>query len=108
MVLFLLTGFVDALRQIKRELGLTVFVHTGIINFETAVSLKQAGVDAALIDVIGSAETIKKICNLKITPKDYAESLKALDKAELPFVPHVIVGLNEGQIRWRTRSAQND
>ena len=103
-----LDGFVGALGRIKRELGLTVFVHTGIINFDTAFSLKQAGVDAALIDVIGSAETIKKICNFTFSPKDYAESLKALDKAELPFVPHVIVGLNEGQIRWRTRSAQND
>ena len=50
-----LDGFVDALGRIKQELGLTVFVHTGIINLETAVSLKQAGVDAALIDVIGSS-----------------------------------------------------
>jgi uncharacterized radical SAM superfamily protein len=93
-----LERFVGALGRIKQELGLTVFVHTGIVNFETADSLKQARVDAALIDVIGSAETIKKIHNLKITPKDYANSLKALDKAKLPFVPHVIVGLNEGRL----------
>jgi hypothetical protein len=91
-------GFVGTLGRIKRELGLTVFVHTGIINCDTAISLKQAGVDAALIDVIGSAETIKKIYNLKVTQKDFAQSLKALDKAELPFVPHVIVGLNEGKL----------
>ena len=93
-----LGAFVDALARIKRELGLTVFVHTGIITFETAVSLKQAGVDAALMDVIGSAETIKKIYNLKLTPKDYAKSLNALDRADLAFVPHVIVGLNEGKL----------
>jgi uncharacterized radical SAM superfamily protein len=93
-----LDRFVDALARIKRELGLTVFVHTGVITFETAVSLKHAGVDAALIDIIGSAETIKKIYNLKLTPKDYVDSLKALDKADLAFVPHVIVGLNEGKL----------
>ena len=93
-----LERFVGALGRIKQELGLTVFVHTGFTNFETANSLKQAGIDAALMDVIGSAETIKKICNLKITPNDYANSLKALGKAELPFVPHVIVGLNEGKL----------
>src|SRR5208283_2285280 len=51
-----LNRFVPALRRIKRELGLTVFVHTGIINLETAVALKDAEVDAALIDVIGSKE----------------------------------------------------
>ena len=93
-----LDGFVDALERIKRELDLTVFVHTGIVTFETAVSLKQAGVDAALIDVVGSAETIKKIYKLNVTPKEYANSLKALNKAGLNFVPHVIVGLNDGKL----------
>ena len=88
----------DALEKVKRELGLTVFVHSGIIGLETAVSLKKAGVDAALIDVIGSAETIEKIYNLKVAPKDYAASLKALDCSGLNFVPHVIVGLNEGKL----------
>ncbi len=93
-----LDGFIDALEKIKRELGLTVFVHTGIIGLETAVALKKAGVDAALIDVLGSAETIKKTLNLKVTPQDYGDSLKALEKSRLNFVPHVIVGLNEGKL----------
>ncbi len=93
-----LDGFVEAIARIKQKLGLTVFVHTGIISLETAVLLKHAGVDAALIDVIGSNETIKKIYNLNITLKDYADSLKALNEAQIPFVPHVIVGLNEGKL----------
>jgi uncharacterized radical SAM superfamily protein len=90
--------FMNALKRIKRELALTVFVHTGIINLETAVSLKDAQVDAALIDVIGSKETIKKTYNLNVTVKDYANSLKALEKSGLNFVPHVIVGLNGGKL----------
>ncbi len=90
--------FMPTLKRIKRELGLTVFVHTGIINLETAVSMKDAGVDAALIDVIGSKETIKKTYNLNVTPQDYANSLMALDQSGLNFVPHVIVGLNEGKL----------
>ena len=93
-----LDGFVPTLVRIKRELGLTVFVHTGIINPKTAASLKAAGVDAALIDVIGSAETIKKTLQPQRNPKDYVDSLKALDEAGLNFVPHVIVGLNEGKL----------
>lgn len=93
-----LDGFVDALSRVKSELGLTVFVHTGIIKLETAAALKKAGVDAALIDVIGSAETIKRTLNLDVTPLDYADSLKALEKAELSFVPHVIVGLSDGEL----------
>ncbi len=93
-----LDGFVHALKQIKQQLGLTVFVHSGIINLETAVSLKEAGVDAVLLDVIGSSETIGKIYNLAVTPDDYSKSLKALDAAGLNYVPHVIVGLNDGRL----------
>ncbi len=98
--------FVPALRRINRELGLTVFVHTGIINLETAVSLMDAGVDAALIDVMGSKETIKKIYNLNVTLDDYADSLKALEKSGLNFVPHVIVGLNEGKLDGELKALQ--
>jgi lipoyl synthase len=93
-----LDDFVPVLERLKSELGLTVFVHTGIIKKETAFALKRAGVDAALIDVIGSADTVRKIYNLKVTVQDYAKSLRALQQAELTVVPHVIVGLNEGKL----------
>jgi len=93
-----LKQFTSTLGQIKRELGLTVFVHTGIIDLETATQLKEADVDAALIDVIGSQETINKIYNMNVSVQDYTDSLKALQTAGLNFVPHVIVGLNEGKL----------
>lgn len=93
-----LERFVSVLERFKRELDLTVFVHTGIVRDETALSLKAAGVDAVLIDVIGSEETIKKICNLSVSLQDYFDSLAALDKAGLAVVPHVIVGLNDGHL----------
>jgi lipoyl synthase len=93
-----LLDFEATLRRFKQELGLTVFVHTGIVETETAESLKQAKVDAALIDVLGSDSTIKKILNLNVTANDYAESLQALAKTELPIIPHVIVGLNNGEL----------
>jgi lipoyl synthase len=93
-----LKDFASAIARVKRELALTVFVHTGIIDSATAVLLKEAGVDAALIDVIGSQETIEKVYRLNVKVKDYADSLLALQNAKLPFVPHVIVGLNEGKL----------
>ena len=101
-----LDGFVSALGRLKRELGLTVFVHTGIIKPQTAFALKEAGVDAALIDVIGSAETVGKVYNLKVSVQDYADSLKALEEAKLTFVPHVIVGLNEGKLDGELKALQ--
>jgi uncharacterized radical SAM superfamily protein len=94
-----LKQFIPTIEKVKRKLGLTVFVHTGIINAVTATALKTAGVDAALIDIIGSDETIKKVYNLNVTVKDYAKSLKALHGVGLNFVPHVIVGLHDGELK---------
>jgi hypothetical protein len=94
-----LETFIPAIAQIKRDLGLTVLVHTGIINSEMAQQLKDAGVDAALIDIVGSDQTIREIYNLKTTVKNYAESLQALQDAKIDFVPHVIVGLHHGELK---------
>jgi lipoyl synthase len=101
-----LDEFLPVLKRFKRELGLTVFVHTGIIAQKDTVALKETGIDAVLIDIIGSAETIKKIYNLKVTVQDYADSLKALQDSKLSFVPHVIVGLNEGKLDGELKALQ--
>ena len=94
-----LEQFIPAIAKIKRDLGLTILAHTGIINSDMAKQLKTAGVDAALIDIIGSDETIQEIYNLNTTVKDYADSLKALHEAQIDFVPHVIVGLHHGELK---------
>jgi uncharacterized radical SAM superfamily protein len=101
-----LDGFVEVLGRLKRELGLTVFVHTGMIGAESAFLLKKAGVDAALIDVIGSEETLQRTFNLKIGVKDYVNSLRALTQAELNVVPHVILGLNGGRLGGEFKALQ--
>ncbi|MDH7563891.1 MAG: radical SAM protein [Candidatus Bathyarchaeota archaeon] len=96
--------FAEAIARIKRELGLMVFVHTGIIDLGTATVLKNAGVDAALIDVIGSDATIREVYNMKITVDSYAESLRILHEVGMVFVPHVIVGLHHGVLKEEIRA----
>ncbi|TET25508.1 MAG: radical SAM protein [Candidatus Bathyarchaeum sp.] len=91
--------FIDAIAQIKKELGLTVVVHTGVINFSTAKQLKAAGVDAALIDIIGSDETIREVYHLDVSVEDYERSLRAFHESGIPFVPHVLVGLHYGELK---------
>jgi len=91
--------FVDAISKIKKNLGLTVILHTGIIDFSSAKKLKNAGVDAALIDIIGSNETINEIYHLDVSVQNYDNSLKALHEAGIPFVPHVLVGLHYGKLK---------
>lgn len=94
-----LERFVDAMAKIKRDLGLTLVAHTGVIDISTARRLKEAGVDAALIDVIGSDETIREIYQLKVKVEDYDRSLRALHESGIPLVPHVLVGLHYGKLK---------
>ena len=94
-----LDTFTDAIAEIKRRLELTVLVHTGIVGATTARKLKKAGVDAALIDIIGSDETISEIYHLNTKVDDYGRSLKALQESGIPFVPHVLVGLHYGMLK---------
>lgn len=91
--------FVDAIAKIKKKLGLTVVTHTGVIDYSTAKKLKEAGVDAALIDIIGSDETIREVYRLDVRVEDYDLSLRAFHEAGIPFVPHVLVGLHYGELK---------
>ena len=91
--------FMEPIAKIKHELGLTVVVHTGITDFSMAKKLKEAGVDATLIDIIGSDETIREIYQLNVRVEDYNKSLRALYEAKVPVVPHVLVGLHYGKLK---------
>ena len=91
--------FVDAIAKIKKKLGLTVVTHTGVIDYSTAKNLKEAGVDAALIDIIGSDETIREVYRLDVSVEDYDLSLRAFHESGIPFVPHVLVGIHYGELK---------
>jgi uncharacterized radical SAM superfamily protein len=101
-----LDRFVDAIAQIKKNLGLTIAVHTGVINEESAEKLKEAGVDAALIDIIGSDETIREIYQLDVRVADYEQSLANLSNVGIPLVPHVLVGLHYGRLRGELQALE--
>jgi uncharacterized radical SAM superfamily protein len=94
-----LERFVDTIAKIKKELGLTIATHTGVINLSIARRLKEAGVDAALIDIIGSDETIREVYQLNVNIGDFERSLRALHESKIPLVPHVLVGLHYGKLK---------
>ena len=98
--------FLDTIKRIKSEFGLKIIVHTGIIQEEMAKQLKEAGIDAALIDVIGSEATIREIYNLDVHVHDYEASLNALRSSGIVLVPHVIVGLHRGMLKGEFKALQ--
>ena len=94
-----LDRFVDAITKVKKELGLTIVTHTGVIELSTAKRLRKAGVDAALIDIIGSNQTIREVYRLEVRVEDYERSLEALYESGIPFVPHLLIGLHYGKLK---------
>lgn len=80
------------------SMGLKVIVHTGIVDRMAAKALSETGISQALIDVIGSAQTIKSVCNLDATPRDYYDSVTYLLEENIEVVPHIVIGLDEGAL----------
>lgn len=96
--------FLPAIREIKARTRLYVSAHCGLVDQQTAGALKDAGVDQALIDVVGDDDTYRRVCHVPFGVERIERSLQALALAGLPAVPHVICGLDWGRIRSEMRA----
>ncbi|MCK4952960.1 radical SAM protein [Candidatus Bathyarchaeota archaeon] len=101
-----LKNFIPAIKRVKHELGLDVVVHTGIVNPELAEALAEARIDGAMIDIIGSNETIRSVYHPNLTVTNFDHSLTLLEKEGIPIVPHVVVGLHYGKLKGEKRALQ--
>ncbi|MDQ7037746.1 MAG: radical SAM protein [Aquificota bacterium] len=99
--------YLRTMKRIKEELGMIVTCHVGLVDRSLAEGLKEAGVDAVLLDIIGDDETIASVYKLPHkTVKDYYRSLTNLKEAGLKIVPHVIIGLHYGKIKGEFRALE--
>jgi len=90
-------GFYQAISRVRSETNLFISVHSGLLDFHTAAALKEAGVDQALIDVMGDDETAKRIYHLDGLKKVIA-AFENLFESGLDVVPHIVAGLLYGRI----------
>jgi lipoyl synthase len=100
-----LGDFTEGLHYAKQK-GMKVLVHGGLVRRETAVRLKEAGVDQVLLDVIGDECTIRHVCHLDRKPEDYLQAMLCCRDAGLSIAPHVVIGLDFGQIRGEQRALE--
>lgn len=89
-------AFAADLRRVKEGLGLTILVHTGLVDRPAAQTLAAAGVDGAMIDVIGADETIRRVYHLDASLGDFERSLALLEEHGIPSLPHIVMGLHYG------------
>lgn len=89
--------FIPAIARLAEETGLTVTVHPGQVDRQTAVALKDAGVSQALVDVIGHDETVRQVYHLEEGVSAIRRTMDNLAAAGLEMVPHVLFGLHYGR-----------
>ncbi len=96
--------FLAVIEEIKNKTDLFVSIHSGMVDEGKALALKRAGVDQALIDVIGDDETYKQIYHVPFGVSRIYASMEALQKASIPLVPHIVCGLFFGRIKGEKRA----
>lgn len=92
-------AFAADLRRVKERLGFKILVHTGLVDRPMAEALAAARVDGAMIDVIGSDETIRRVYHLDASVRDFERSLALLEEYGIPSLPHIVMGLHYGAFR---------
>jgi len=91
-----LVPFIHAIHEIK-SMGLKVICHTGVAENNVFHSLKEAGIDCVLLDIIGSSETIRRVYGIDKKPEDYENCLKTCIQIGLNVAPHIVLGLDHGK-----------
>jgi len=92
--------YYPVVEKLKRDFPhLKVAIHTALTTEEQARSMESAGVDTAMMDVIGAQETISDVYHIPHrTVDDFESTLAALAATKMEISPHIVVGLHYGKI----------
>lgn len=91
--------FYPVIEGLKRDFPhLKIAIHTALTDEARARSMESAGVDTAMMDVIGAQETIEQVYHLDRPVDDFEATLEALCSTSMEIVPHIVVGLHYGKI----------
>ncbi|HSD59581.1 MAG TPA: radical SAM protein, partial [Burkholderiales bacterium] len=97
-------AYFPTLRRVKDDFpGFRIAVHTALVDEAAARRMEDAGIDVAMMDLIGSQDTISQVYHLKRDVGDFERSLAALTASSMKVVPHVVIGLHYGRMlgEWR-------
>ncbi len=99
--------YYPTIERLKREFPyLRIAVHTALLDETRARRMESAGIDVAMMDVIGSEETVRDIYHLDRPIADFEATLAALCATSMQVVPHVVIGLHYGQLRGEDRAIE--
>ncbi len=91
--------YYPVIERLKRDFPyLKIAIHSALLDEARARSMEAAGVDTAMMDVIGANETIAEVYHLDRPVEDFAAALSALCATSMEVVPHIVIGLHYGRI----------
>ena len=91
--------YYPVIESLKRDFPhLKIAIHSALLDGPRAQRMAAAGVDTAMMDVIGSEETIREVYHLERPVEDFEATLAALCSTTMEVVPHIVVGLHYGRI----------
>ncbi len=97
--------FLSGIKRIKKELGLIISIHPGLVDRVEAEQLRDAGVDIVDYELILDEMVIRHVLGLKRTPDDFIRSFEYLLNHGPSYVaPHLLVGANYGVISWEYKA----
>jgi len=91
--------FYPTIEKLKRAFPhLRIAVHSALLDETRARRMESAGVDVAMMDVIGAQETVRDVYHLDRPVDDFEATLAALSATKMDVVPHIVIGLHYGRL----------
>ena len=91
--------YYPVIERLKHDFpSLKIAIHSALLDAPRARSMAAAGVDTAMMDVIGAQETIREVYHLERPVADFEATLAALCETTMEVVPHIVIGLHYGRI----------
>jgi uncharacterized radical SAM superfamily protein len=91
--------YYPVVEKLKRDFPhLRIAIHTALTDEAGAREMESAGVDTAMLDIIGAEETIREVYHLDRPVEDFEATLAALCATSMQISPHIVIGLHYGRI----------
>ncbi len=91
--------FYPVIERLKHDHpALKIAIHSALLDAPRARSMAAAGVDTAMMDVIGAQDTIRQVYHLERPVAEFEATLAALCETSMEVVPHIVIGLHYGRI----------
>ena len=97
--------YYPVVEALKRDFpAMKIAIHTALTDERGARAMESAGVDTAMMDVIGADETIRDVYHLDRPVEDFEATLAALCSTSMEVSPHIVIGLHYGRMLGETNA----